>query len=104
MVLSQPNDNQVITRKYKWLLLLAVVAATIFVLLFFATRAACDNVPSPVPVVADTVPPPVHDYTFFYVSPREVKVKDYFKFMDTLVRRLDGEVSYDLNEYIMFLS
>jgi L,D-transpeptidase ErfK/SrfK len=30
-----------------------------------------------------------------------VKVKDYFKFMDTLVQRLDKEVAYELNEYIL---
>ncbi|MFM8490240.1 MAG: hypothetical protein ACKOCH_28180, partial [Bacteroidota bacterium] len=73
------------TRKYKWLLLLSV-AATISVLLFFATRAACGNMPAAVPVVTDTIQPPVRAYASFYVSSRDVKVKDYFKFMDTLVR------------------
>ncbi|MFM7401212.1 MAG: hypothetical protein ACKO4W_09940 [Bacteroidota bacterium] len=78
------------TRKYKWLLLL-LVAATISVLLFFATRAACGNMPAAVvPVVTDTIQPPVRAYASFYVSSRDVKVKDYFKFMDTLVRRLPG--------------
>ena len=101
MVCSQPNDQSVDTRKYKWLLLLSVAAVTISVLLFFATRAACGNIPAAVPVITDTVPPPVRDYASFYVVTREVKVKDYFKFMDTLVRRLDSEVSFDLNEYIL---
>ena len=101
MVCSQPNDQSVDTRKYKWLLLLSVAAVTISVLLFFATRAACGNIPASVPVITDTVPPPVRDYASFYVVTREVKVKDYFKFMDTLVRRLDSEVSFDLNEYIL---
>lgn len=88
------------TRKYKWLLLLPAAAA-VPVMLFLASRAACDDIPAAVPVVTDTVLPPVREYASFYVLPRDVKVRDYFKFMDTLVRRLDGEVSCELNEYIL---
>ena len=89
-----------ITRKYKWLLLV-IAAAIISALLFLATRAACGNMePAPI-VVPDTLPPPVREYDTFYVVPLEIRVRDYFKFMDTLLKRLDGEVAYDLNEYIL---
>ncbi len=83
------------------MLLLLPAAAAVPVMLFLAARAACDDIPAAVPVVTDTVPPPVREYASFYVLPRDVKVRDYFKFMDTLVRRLDGEVSCELNEYIL---
>lgn len=89
-----------ITRKYKWLLLV-IAAAIISALLFLATRAACGNMePAPI-VVTDTLLPPVREYDTFYVVPREIRVRDYFKFMDTLLKRLDGEVAYDLDEYIL---
>lgn len=83
------------------MLLLIIVAAIISALLFLATRAACGNMePAPI-VVTDTLLPPVREYDTFYVVPREIRVRDYFKFMDTLLKRLDGEVAYDLNEYIL---
>ncbi|MBL7828716.1 MAG: L,D-transpeptidase [Saprospiraceae bacterium] len=46
----------------------------------------------------DSLPP---EPALFYVVQHEVPVKSYFKFMDTLCRRLDTLVDYDLDETLL---
>lgn len=40
-------------------------------------------------------------FAFAYSVPHDVRVKDYFRFMDTLIQRLDTLVAYDLNGILL---
>lgn len=48
---------------------------------------------------ADTLRPP--DPLWIYVVPHDVQIKDYFRFMDTLIARLDTLTPYPLDEYLL---
>lgn len=53
-------------------------------------------------MASDTVQPlPKSEFAFTYAVPHEVRVKDYFHFIDTLIRRLDTLVGYDLNGILL---
>ena len=77
-------------------------------IIFFANgcpTSCFSNKNSPIakPLALDTVAPipKTNDFAFAYIVPHDVRVKSYFYFMDTLLRRLDTLVAYDLNEYLL---
>ncbi|MBK9337332.1 MAG: L,D-transpeptidase [Lewinellaceae bacterium] len=58
--------------------------------------AKTDDTPA---AVVDTIP--VRRPLFEYTVPREVRIRDYFRFLDSLVLRYDSLVPYHLTEHLL---
>lgn len=70
--------------------------------------AACHSTPSPSKGPAAATPDslkqdsiPVQRPLFTYVVPREIRVKEYFRFIDSLVSRYDSLTPYPLTEHLL---
>lgn len=87
------------------MLLIAVPVLVTALGVWLAVRLTATKAPGepiiPPELRQDTLPPAIPDVAFYYVLTREVRVKDYFKFMDTLVQRLDTLVAYSLDETLL---
>ncbi|MCB0534047.1 MAG: L,D-transpeptidase [Lewinellaceae bacterium] len=65
-------------------------------------KTATQQFPTPdsTSVTSSTAAPPL----FSYIVPRTIRVKDYFPFMDSLVRHYDSLVPYQLTEHLLVRS
>lgn len=82
------------------ILVLGICLAALLYAVWHLRKTPANDLPTPAVVLTDSVPP-IPLYTFEYTVPHNVRVKEYFRFMDTLIARLDTLVPYRLTETIL---
>ena len=108
-VLPHPSYNPAHTLIYYWLGLTALFLAFIGVV-FYATNLPKLTLPTPKPT-AKQIPLPLPSYETDRTRPsttltqltveQDVKIKEYFVFIDSVVKSYDSILPYKLTEYIL---